>query len=106
MRHMYKKTIEASSLTKALMISLALALFGLALPFLSQAHGIATSKQVAIGPYLLEFEYESLELVPSQEPVGYTIRLIEQQSNTDVAFDYAFVRIQKDNHTVFNSHVA
>lgn len=75
-------------------------------PVPSAAHGIATSKQAVVGQYIIEFEYEAFEQVPSQEPVGYTIRLIDQKSNADVPFDYAFVRVQKDNRTVFNSHVA
>ena len=80
--------------------------FALCLPFISSAHGIATSKQAIVDQYLLEFEYEALEQIPSQEPVGYTIRLLENKTQEDIPFDYAFVWIQKDGRTVFNGHVA
>jgi hypothetical protein len=97
-----------SNLRKKIIFKTSALVIGITLlsPFTTTAHGIATSKQAIDGQYLMEFEYEALEQIPSQEPVGYTIRLLNNQTQADIAFDYACVSIQKDGRTVFNSHVA
>jgi hypothetical protein len=73
----------------------------------SDAHGLATSKQILSGNYALEFEYDALEQVPSGESIFYAVRLLQQDSGLEQAFDTAFVRIaQQSGGSVFSASLS
>lgn len=66
---------------------------------LVSAHGLGQSFSQEVGDYLIEFEYESLE-VTSDEAVPYVFRLLEKESQKPVSFESLLVRfVTADNST-------
>jgi len=66
----------------------------------ANAHGLGQSFEKEVGDYIIEFEYDSLEVV-SGEVVPYVFRLIDKESKGAVAFDSMFLRVEeKDSKEV------
>lgn len=61
------------------------------------AHGLATTQAKQVGPYTIEFEYNSLSNVRAGEYTLYLAYLLDTETQAGQDYDSATVRIEKQN---------
>ena len=87
--------MKTKSIKQIFQLALAVLLLSISLP--ASGHGLATTQAQKVGPYTIEFEYNSAGNARAGDYTLFLVYLLEGETLNGVDYDFASVRIEKEN---------